>query len=126
MHKLAAVEAARKMFEEARAWGRWRWLVEKRRARTVADAAWEALENEEGRVRAGWSEAARQAYKDERELHAESRKAHKARMDAEAQFDEADRRMNSDMACEAAQMAIDAWAMREQLIRKLEKFGRQK
>jgi hypothetical protein len=125
MHKLEAVEAAKKMFEEARGWGTWRWLVEKRRARTTADAAWAALEKEEERVRAKWPEAARLAYKDDRELHAEARKAHKARMDAEAQFDEADRRMSSDMACEGAQMAIDAWVMREQLIRKLDKFGRE-
>jgi hypothetical protein len=126
MHKLPAVEEAKRLFEEAKNWGTWRWLVEKRHARTTADAAWEALEECEERVRAKWSEEARQAYKEERELHAESRKAHKARMDAEAQFDEADRRMSSDMACDGAQMAIDAWVMREQLIRRLETFGRER
>src|SRR5690348_11331607 len=83
MHKLPAVEEAKRMFEEAKNWGTWRWLVEKRRARTTADAAWEALEECEARVRSGWSDERRQAYKEERALHAESRKAHKARMDAE-------------------------------------------
>jgi hypothetical protein len=125
MHKLPAVEEAKELFEEAKGWGTWRWLVEKRRARTTADAAWEALDAEEERVRATWSDAARQAYKGDRALHAASRNVHKARMDAEERFDEADRRMDSDLACQGAQMAIDAWVMREQFIRRLERFGRE-
>lgn len=125
MHKLPAVEEAKRLFDEAKNWGTWRWLVEKRRARVTADAAWAALEEHEERVRAKWAEETREAYKHDRPLHAEDRKAHKARMDAEAQFDEADRRMSSDMACEGAQMALDAWEMREQFLRKLEKFGKE-
>jgi hypothetical protein len=125
MRKLAAVEEAKKLFEEAKTWGTWRWLVEKRRARAVADAAWEALEQEEAKLRAGWPDERRQAYQQHRELSAEARKAHKARMDAEERFDEADRRMSSDLACQGAQMAVDAWVMREQFIRRLEKFGRE-
>jgi hypothetical protein len=126
MHKLAAVEEAKRLFEEGRDWGTWRWLVEKRRARATADAAWAALEEYEDKVRARWDEETRRAYAEDKELHAAARKAHKARMDAEKQFDEADRRMSSDMACEGAQMALDAWEMREQLIRRLEKFRREK
>ena len=38
--------------------------------------------------------------------------------------DEADRRMSTSMACEGAQMAIDAWEMREKFIRKMEALGR--
>ena len=52
------------------------------------------------------------------------RQAFKARMDAEAQFDEADRRPELVMACEGAQMAIDAWVMREKFIRKMEALAR--
>jgi len=51
-------------------------------------------------------------------------KAHRAHMDAEAQFDEADRRLSSGMACEGAQMAIASWEMREKLIRRMEAAGR--
>ena len=47
-----------------------------------------------------------------------------ARDAAEAQFDEADRRMSTSMACEGAQMAIDAWEMREKVIRKAEALAR--
>jgi hypothetical protein len=50
--------------------------------------------------------------------------AYKPRMDAEAQFDEADRHMSASMAREGAQMAIDAWLLREKFIRKMEALGR--
>jgi hypothetical protein len=44
MHKLAPVEDAKTLFNEAKDWSVWRWLIEKKRARTTADAAWLALE----------------------------------------------------------------------------------
>ncbi|HUB32822.1 MAG TPA: hypothetical protein VMA31_07330 [Bryobacteraceae bacterium] len=124
MRKLPAVEEAKQLFEEAKEWGMWRWLAEKRRARRTADSAWEALEACEKKVRDGWDTATREAFQHDKALHAADRKAHKARMDAEAHFDEADRRMSAEMAREGAQMAIDAWEMREQLIRRLESLGR--
>jgi hypothetical protein len=52
--------------------------------------------------------------------------ARQARDAAEAQFDEADRRLSTSMACEGAQMAIDAWEMREKVIRKAEALARKK
>ena len=125
MHKLPAVEEAKTLFEEAKEWGLWRWLLEKRRARETADAAWEALEQYEREVKAGWPPERKQAFRGDKELHASDRKAREAREGAEAQFDEADRRMSTSMACEGAQMAIDAWTMRERFIRRLETFGRQ-
>jgi len=125
MHKLPAVEEAKALFAEAREWGMWKWLSEKRRARRTADAAWEALEACENRVKAKWSPETRAAFEADKALHTADRKAHKAHMDAEAQFDEADSRMSTSMACEGAQMAIDAWEMREAYIRKLEALGKQ-
>ena len=124
MQKLTAVEEAKRLFEDAKQWGMWSWLTEKRHARRTADAAWEALEAYEEKVKARWGAEVKRAYAEDKELHAAARKAHKARMDAEAQFDEADRRMSTEMACEGAQMAIDAWVMREKLIRRLEAYGR--
>ena len=56
MHKLAPVEDAKTLFHQAKDWSVWRWLLEKRRARTTADAAWEALETCEEKVKAGWAE----------------------------------------------------------------------
>jgi hypothetical protein len=123
MHKLPPVEAAKALFEEAKDWGVWGWLTEKRRLRRTADAAWVALEQCEDRVRASLGDGAgvKAAL---RELQAADRAARKARMDAEAQFDEADRRMSTDMAREGAQMAIDAWTLREKFIRRLESLKR--
>ena len=62
MHKLVPVEEAKTLFNEAKDWSVWRWLIEKKRARTTADAAWEALEACEEKVKAGWAEEWRQAY----------------------------------------------------------------
>jgi hypothetical protein len=142
MHKLAPVEEAKTLFNDAKDWSVWRWLLEKKRARTTADAAWEALEACEAKVRAGWTEEWRQAYghpKSRRfaaldsevqaaleRLHADDEESKQARDAAEAQFDEADRRMSTSMACVGAQMAIDAWEMREKVIRKAEALARRK
>lgn len=124
MRKLPAVEQAKQLFEEAKEWGVWRWLAEKRRARRTADAAWEALEECERKVKVAWSDETRRAFREDKALQAVDRKAHKARMDAEAQFDEADRRMSTDMARQGAAMAIAAWQMREKLIRAIEEWAR--
>jgi len=158
MHKLTPVEEAKALFEEAKDWGVWRWLTEKRRARQTADRAWEALDEYEGKVKASWSDGvqkalreleaqaaanadgrARRSYEKAREeaknvdpeikaaverLKKADEEAYKARMDAEAQFDEADRKLSSSMAREGAQMAIDAWLLREKFIRKMEALGR--
>ncbi len=135
MQKLKAVEEAKALFSEAREWGMWRWLTEKTRARHTADAAWEALETCEQEVRGGWPAELRKAYRHPGELDGEMRtlierlkeadkEAAKARDDAEAQFDEADRRMSTEMACIGSQMAIEAWEMREKVIRKAETLAK--
>jgi|SRR5450432_1734030 len=159
MHKLPAVEEAKTLFAEAKDWGIWRWLTEKRRVRAAADAAWEALDECEKKVKASWSDdlkkadrelaaaaaaakgdgRAKRSYEKAKEeakdvdpalklamkrLRAADEEAYKAHMDAEAQFDEADRRMSTSMACEGAGMAIDAWELREKFVRKMEALGR--
>ena len=142
MHKLAPVEEAKTLFNEAKDWSVWRWLMEKKRARTTADAAWEALEAFEDKVKAGWAEEWRQAYghpKSRRHtaldsetqaalqhLYEVDEEARQARDAAEAQFDEADRRLSTSMACVGAQMALDAWALGEKVIRKAEALSRKK
>src|ERR1035438_7465423 len=62
MHKLAPVEDAKTLFNEAKDWSVWRWLIEKKHARSTADAAWEALDASEEKVKAGWTEEWREAY----------------------------------------------------------------
>ena len=158
MHKLPPVEEAKQLFEAAKDWGLWRWLLEKRNVRQTADAAWAAFDEYENKVKAGWNEDIRKAWREAeteaaaaadgrakrayekakaeakgidaemkakvRLLHEADSEAYKARMDAEAQFDEAERRLSSGMACEGAQMAIDAWILREKFIRKMEALSR--
>jgi hypothetical protein len=158
MHKLEPVEEAKTLFEEAKGWGLWGWLTEKRRVRQAADLAWEALDECEGKVKASWSDDIQKAYRESeaqaaanadgrakrsyekareeakdvdpeiktavQRLKKADEEAYKARMDAEAQFDEAERRLSSSMAREGAQMAIDAWLLREKFIRKMEALGR--
>jgi hypothetical protein len=148
MHKLAPVEEAKALFQEAKDWSVWRWLAEKKKVRRTADAAWEALETCEEKAKAGWVEEWLQAYLDlsrngrskphrhvavdpelkaalNRLLEADE-EARQARDAAEAQFDEADRRVSASMAREGAQMALDAWELRERFIRKAEALGRKK
>jgi hypothetical protein len=122
MHKLPPVEEAKALFEEAKAWGVWGWLTEKRRLRQTADAAWEALEAYETALKKSWDAETRKTVT--HHFKTAAAEAYKAHMDAEAQFDEADRRISTSMAREGAQMAIDAWIMREKLIRKMEAMAK--
>ena len=119
MHKLPPVEEAKALFEEAKEWGVWSWLTQKRKLRQTADAAWAALEECEAKVRSSLGNGTRMKAA-LHQMKAADEYAYKARMDAEAQFDEADRRMSTEMAREGAQMAIEAWTLREKFIRKLE------
>ena len=144
MHKLAAVEEAKTLMNEAKDWGVWHWLTEKRKVRAAADAANEALAELEKQVKAGWDDELKQAW---RALGSKNGKPHHAapeveaalarikemdeeaesvRLDAEATFDEAERRMSTSLACEGAQKAIDAWVLREKAIRKAEAAGKKK
>ena len=141
MHKLAPVEDAKALFTQARDWSVWQWLVEKKRARATADAAWDALEACEKQVKAGWAAEWRKAYRAKspgnhsldpelisklQRLRQVDEEARQARNAAEAQFDEADRRMSTSMAREGAQMAVYAWELREEFIRKAEVLARRK
>ena len=50
--------------------------------------------------------------------------AERARLDAEVTFDEAERRLDTGMAREGAQKAIDSWELKERAIRRAEAAGR--
>ena len=64
MKKLAPVEDAKSLLNEAREWSTWRWLMEKKRVRKAADLAWEALEDVEKGVKASWNGDLRKAYRE--------------------------------------------------------------
>jgi hypothetical protein len=69
MQKLAEVEEATALMNEAKDWGVWRWLFEKRRVRATADRAVDALSEAEKKVKATWDDDLKRAY---RELEAQS------------------------------------------------------
>ncbi len=50
--------------------------------------------------------------------------AYDARMDAEDTFDEAERRLDTDLARQGAQKAMESWDLREKAIRKAEALAR--
>jgi hypothetical protein len=68
MQKLVAVEEAKTLMNIAKEWSIWRWLMEKRRVRATADAGTAALNEAEKKVKAGWNDELRKAY---REVEAE-------------------------------------------------------
>ena len=153
MQKLIPVEDAKALMTEAMDWSVWRWLFEKRRVRVAADAAVDALNAQDKKVKAAWSDDLKKAW---RELELESSRsrqkyeqarqeakdvpeeiklalrkvmeaddeAETARLDAEDTFDQAERRLSASMAREGARKAIASWELREKSIRKAEALGR--
>ena len=69
MQKLIAVEEAKELMNRAKDWSVWRWLMEKSRVRAAADRAVGALSDAEKKVKAGWSDELKKAYR-ELEAHA--------------------------------------------------------
>jgi hypothetical protein len=146
MRKLIAVEDAKALMTEAREWSVWRWLMEKGRVRAAADRATEALAEHEKKVKAQWPEEWKKAYRalkrpasgngnalplDPPTLEAiqKIRKADEAaeaaRLDAEATFDEAERRLSASLARDGTEKAIASWELREKAIRKAEALARE-
>jgi len=62
MRKLAAVEDARAIMTEGMEWGVWKWLMEKKRVRAIADEARAALDDLEMKVKETWSTEYKIAY----------------------------------------------------------------
>ncbi len=62
MKKISAVEEARAIMTEGIEWGVWKWLMEKKRVRAVADEARAALDDCEMKVKLTWSSDYKLAY----------------------------------------------------------------
>jgi len=62
MKKLAAVEDARNIMTEGIEWGVWKWLMEKKRVRDLADKARAALDDCEMKVKLTWNDDFKIAY----------------------------------------------------------------
>ena len=145
VRKLPEVEAAKALMMEAMDWSVFRWLFEKRRVRETADQANAALDKLNRAVKARWRSDIKAAYKElsakaggaglRRQAEPESQAidaqvrlfakkvreaddaAHRARMDAEDTFDEAERQLNTGLAREGCQKAIRSWELHEKAIR---------
>ena len=62
MKKLEAVEEARAIMTAGTEWGVFKWLMEKRKVRGIADRATAALNEAEDKVKATWSDELKRAY----------------------------------------------------------------
>lgn len=143
MKTLAEVKEAKELMKEAMEWSSFKWLWEKQRVRRTADVANAALDRLERSTKAKWSENCRAIYKklsgkkvtesettvaggheDDTQLtllvekmleadHAWKR----AKQAAEDAFDEAERRMSTDLAREGCKRAIHSWELHEKAIR---------
>jgi hypothetical protein len=60
--KLVLVEEARAIMTQGMQWGVWKWLLEKRRVRGIADVARAALDDLEMQVKLTWPEDLKLAY----------------------------------------------------------------
>src|SRR5581483_7157279 len=114
MQRIASVQQVKALLNEAKDWGTWRWLTEKKRVRAAADAAWADLEEVEKKLKASWSDELRKAYRAAggkaandvdpalaefaKRLKGEDEEAFRARMAAEDVFDEAERQMSVPLA----------------------------
>lgn len=159
MRKLPAVEGARDIMTQGMEWGVWKWLLEKKRVRAIADQARAALDEQEMKVKLGWSDDLKIAYnslvdengnakrarakaKDKPKANgsaADSKilsavkavkeaddDAYNAHEDAEDLFAEAEKKMSTSLAREAAGKALVAYDTHEAAIRKAEALARSK
>jgi hypothetical protein len=62
MRKLPALESARAIMTQGMQWGVWKWMREKQRVRHAADEARAALNEQEKKVKATWSNDLKHAY----------------------------------------------------------------
>ena len=145
MRKLAEVQEAKELMNKGMEWSTFKWLWEKSTVRQKADQANAALDRAERNVKAKWSDETKATYKklsakkpkgedpeDEQKVldvassqlvkkvvdadHA----AKHARADAENTFEEAEKRMSTDLAREGCKKAIRSWDLKEKAIRSAE------
>jgi len=145
MDKIAEVENAKVLMNEAMTWSVMKWLREKKRVRKTADEANAALDRSSQAVREQWPEPVRAVYEGLAAQAATVRRqpkawsttdpnamliatqskekddeAYRARMDAEATFDLAEKQLSTSLAREGCRKAIYSWDLHEKAIRKAE------
>jgi len=155
MKKLEAVEEARAIMTAGKEWGVFKWLMEKRKVRIIADKCTAALNDAEDKVKATWSDDLKRAYNYLATQDSDTGKGKKGakvkaedfdpevlaiaqkvldadeetetmRLDAEDTFAEGERQMSTAMAREGAGKALATYDLHEKAIRKAEAAAKQK
>jgi len=151
-HTIPEVDSAKTLMTEAITWSVMKWLREKKRVRDTADRANAVLDDLSEKVRDLWPLTLREQYQalcsqstncnarttgkhtsgketgfadvrsDALALKDADDSAHRARIDAEATFDEAERKLSTALAREGCRKAIRGWELHEEAIRKAKKF----
>ncbi len=141
MRELPEVLEAKVVMNLAMSWSVVKWLKEKKRVRRIADRANEALDKLERELKDRWPPDLKGAYDSlesagrsagidpdhsaetvrlAKQIHQADEAAYKCRMDAEATFDEAERKLSTSLAREGCRKAIRNWELHEAAIRKAE------
>ena len=137
MRKVVEVEEAKAVMTEALSWSVLKWLGEKKRVRRIADRANAELDAVEKHVKALWSDDLRQAYQDlddkknpqgndsrlarmAKAIREADERAHRAHVEAETIFDEAEEKLSTRLAREGCEKAIRSWELHEKAISKAE------
>jgi len=107
---------------EALSWPDWKWLFDKANVRDAADRAAEALEAANQSARKSWSDELKNSTVAEQVQEADAMAA-KITRDAEAMFEEAEKRLNASLAREAAQKALESFDLREKALAMAEAAG---
>jgi hypothetical protein len=151
MEQIPEVETAKALMNQAMTWSVMKWLREKKSVRKTADQANAALDRSSQAVRERWPEPVRLVYE---ALAAQTKgsnasrppkppateadtlvatqskekddEAYRARMDAEATFDLAEKQLSTRLAREGCHKAIYSWDLHEKAIRKAETIIRPK
>lgn len=132
MKKLAEVETAKRLMIDAMNWSVMKWLREKKRVRSVADEANDALDRLNRETKLQWPETLRSAHAELglkagkvdhpadnatlQKIKDADDEAVRARADAEETFDEADRQLSTRLAREGCRKAILSWELHEKAI----------
>ena len=145
MEKVPEVETAKTLMTEAVTWSVMKWLREKKRVRKTADQANATLDHLNQSTKNRWPDGVMAAYKTlatkagngmasgehktvidpqtlltAKKVKEADDESYRARMDAEATFDEAEKQLSTALAREGCRKAIHSWELHEKAIQKSE------
>lgn len=136
MDRIAEVEAAKKLMNEAISWSVMKWLTEKKQVRKAADQANALLDEANRSVKASWTMDLKRAYESlnattgsgskngfnattlqtAKKIKLADEEAYRARLDAEQTFDKAEKQLSTALAREGCKKAILSWELHEKAI----------